>query len=134
MKYKGAEKLSIKQHEYVNRYYYWITGKASKKTCHNYHWRFSFGSLYLNKLQYQYHLTAIIQGNMWEPVPPLKNRDFLEEKFCCLQALADSNHHIRIKEKMLEFSTVLPALYPYLLMTDGQIQGHGMLHQHSRVR
>jgi len=37
--------------------------------------------------------------------------DFVDAKFCCLRALVEGNHHIRIKEKMPEFSsTVLSTL------------------------
>jgi len=34
-------------------------------------------------------------------------------KFYCPHALADDNQRIWIREKMLEFSTVLSTLYPY---------------------
>jgi len=41
--------------------------------------------------------------------------DFVGAKFSCLHALADSNQSIRIREKMLEFSsTVLSTVSPYL--------------------
>ena len=37
-------------------------------------------------------------------------------QFYCLHALADGNRHIRIREKTLEFSTVLSTLSPYLTL------------------
>ena len=41
--------------------------------------------------------------------------DFVRAKFYCLHAFADGHQCIRIREKMLEFSsTVLSTLYPYL--------------------
>ena len=41
--------------------------------------------------------------------------DLVGAKFFCPHALADSNQHIWIREKTLEFSsTVLPTLSPYL--------------------
>ena len=46
--------------------------------------------------------TAIIQVNLL---------DFVGAKYYCL----DGNQHIRIMEKMPEFSAVLAALSPYLL-------------------
>ena len=37
-------------------------------------------------------------------------------QFYCLHALADGNRRIRIREKTLEFSTVLSTLSPYLTL------------------
>ena len=43
-------------------------------------------------------------------------KDFVGAKFCCPPALANSNQHIRIRKKLLEFSsTVLSTLSPYLI-------------------
>jgi len=45
----------------------------------------------------------------------LRTGGFFGAKFSCLHALADSNQSIRIREKMLEFSsTVLSTVSPYL--------------------
>jgi len=41
--------------------------------------------------------------------------DFVGAKFHCPHALADGKQHIWIREKTLEFSTVLSALSPYLI-------------------
>jgi len=50
--------------------------------------------------------------------PALELEDFVGAKFKCLHALADGNQYIRIREKMLEFSsTLLSALSPYLEYT-----------------
>ena len=38
--------------------------------------------------------------------PPVKNWRILLVQFFCPHALADSNHRVQIREKMLEFSTV----------------------------
>ena len=46
----------------------------------------------------------------------LRCRIFLEAKFYCLHALADSNWYTQIRDKTLEFSAVQPALYPYLVL------------------
>jgi len=47
--------------------------------------------------------------------PALELEDFVGAKFKRLHALADGNQYIRIREKMLEFSsTLLSALSPYL--------------------
>jgi len=44
-------------------------------------------------------------------------KDFVGAKFYCLHALAEGNQHIRITEKMLEFSSaVLSTLSPYLML------------------
>jgi len=40
---------------------------------------------------------------------------FVGAKFYCPHALAGGNQHIRIREKMLEFSTVLSTQSPYLI-------------------
>jgi len=59
--------------------------------------------------------TAIIQVNLRQLAPPVKNwENFVGAKFYCPHALAGSNQHIRIREKMLEFSsTMLSTLSPY---------------------
>jgi len=50
--------------------------------------------------------------------------DFVGAKFYCPHALADSNQRIRIREKMLEFSsTVLSTLSLYLGTPDINIAG-----------
>jgi len=41
--------------------------------------------------------------------------DFVGANFYCLHSLADGNQRIQIREKMLEFSTVLATLSPYLI-------------------
>ena len=59
----------------------------------------------------------------------------MEPKFCCLHALADGNQCIWIRQKMLEFLVVLPALSLYhghmyllhsyiLVMLVGRQEGH----------
>jgi len=42
--------------------------------------------------------------------------DFVGAKFYIPHALADGNQRIRIREKTLEFSTVLSTLSPYLTL------------------
>jgi len=44
-----------------------------------------------------------------------KLEDFVGAKLYCSHALADSNQHIRIREKMLDVSTMLSTLSPYLI-------------------
>jgi len=41
--------------------------------------------------------------------------DFVGANFYCLHSLADGNQRIQIREKMLEFSTVLSTLSLYLI-------------------
>jgi len=47
-----------------------------------------------------------IQVNLHWPAP-LELEDFVGAKFYCLHALADGNHRIRFREKMLEFSSTV---------------------------
>jgi len=47
--------------------------------------------------------------------------------FYCLHALADGNQCIRIREKTLEFSTVLSTLCPYNL-------GLGLMSEKSKIQ
>jgi len=53
---------------------------------------------------YEYHFTAIILDNLHYLIPPVKNWRILLEQ-TCRYTLADSNEHIQIREKTLEFSS-----------------------------
>jgi len=58
-----------------------------------------------------------MQDNLCYPAAPAKNWriSLIGAKFYCPHALADGNERIWIREKMLEFSSVmLPAPSPYL--------------------
>jgi len=46
--------------------------------------------------------------------------DFVGVKFYSPHALADGNQHIRIRDKVLEFSTVLSMVSPYLISNDNR--------------
>jgi len=62
-----------------------------------------------------HHFTAIIQVNLHQPAPPVKNSRTVGAKFYCPQALADGNQRIRFRDKTLEFSsTALSTLSPYI--------------------
>ena len=52
----------------------------------------------------------------------LRSGGFVGAEFYCLHAPADDNQRIQIREKMLEFSTLLFTLSPYLQQNDGSVK------------
>ena len=75
--------------------------------------------------------TAIIQDNLRQPAPPIKNcKDFVGAKFYCLHAFAEGNQRIRIMEKTLELSSiVLSTLSPY----HKSLKSSSNTHTHTRL-